>query len=135
MFNKPVAGPAYRPFFKFLTVKILIVVIAYGIYTLNRGFDVATPILVLLALTVVVLTVSGWYILTGKTTIDQQGIRQDWFSPKVYRWHEIVRARVVKLPGSVRLVLHTGNGPLKAIHGGNSELDQAFKQIADFYKR
>ena len=135
IFDKPVAGPAYRPFFKFFTVNILTGVITYGIYTLNRGFAVSGPVLFLLALAAAVLAVSGWYILTGKTTIDQQGIRQDWYSPKFYRWSEIMRARVVRLPGSVRLVLHTATGPLKAIHSGNSELDLAFKRIAEFYKK
>lgn len=135
MFVTPVRGPAYRPFFRYFTFCVLLQLFAYGLYALNKAGEVATPIVGLLAMAALVVMVSGWYILTGKTTIDQQGIRQDWFSPKVYRWPEIIRARVVKLPGSVRLVLHTGNGPFKAIHSGNAELDQAFRRIADYYRQ
>ncbi len=135
MFSEPVCGPAYRPFFRYFTLCVLSQLAAYGVYALNKAGEVSTPILGLMALAALVVIVSGWYIFTGKTTINQQGIRQDWYSSKVYLWPEIMRARVVKLPGSVRLVLHTGNGPLKAIHSGNADLDQAFRRIADYYRQ
>lgn len=136
MFSVAVTGPAYRPLFRYFTVSTLISLAAYGAYAFGRrSTDVAQPIVLLLALAAAVVLVSGWYILTGKTTIDSKGLRQDWLFPKVYAWHEIGRARVVKMPGSVRLVLYTGNGPLKAIHSGNAELDRAFARIADYYRQ
>ena len=134
MFSTPVSGPAYRPFFRYFTFSTLSTLATYGVIVFIRRGDVATPIWLMMAAAAFIVLLSGWYILTGRTTVDSTGVRQDWMFEKSYRWHEIARARVVRMPGSVRLVFSTGAGPLKAIHSGSRELDQAFAKIADFYR-
>lgn len=132
-FEQPVSGPAYRPFTRLLTIKLIVGLLLYGAWVLWRHDDVALPVLTLMGLAFVIVVASGWFIITGKTTIDRQGIRQQALFPKDYRWHEISRARFVRLPLSARLVLVTGHGPMKAIYGGNAALDRAFEEIARFY--
>ncbi|MFT4103479.1 MAG: hypothetical protein QM674_21120 [Burkholderiaceae bacterium] len=131
-FEQPVSGPAYRPFTRLLTAKLIVGLLLYGGWVLWRH-DVATPVLVLIGSAFVVVVASGWFIVTGKTTIDRQGIRQDGLFPRRYSWHEISRARFVRWPLSARLMLVTGQGPIKAVHSGNATLDRAFQDIARFY--
>lgn len=132
-FDQPVSGPAYRPFTKLVTINVVIGLFAYGTYVLSRRDDIAVALWWLVAMAALVVLVSGWYIVTGKTTIDAKGIRQDWMFTKSYRWHEISRARFIRLPFSGRLMLVTGQGPIKAVHSGNATLDRAFRDIAAFY--
>ena len=101
----------------------------------GRRPDVAWPVLMLMAAGGAVLFSSTWYILTGKTTIDAKGIRQDWLFSKEFSWHEISRAGLVRMPLIPRLVLATQRGPLKAVHGGSPALLAAFREIDAFYRR
>ena len=73
--------------------------------------------------------------MTGKTTIDGRGIRQDWLTPKEFSWHEISQVRLVRMPLVPRLVVMTGRGPFKAVHGGNKTLVDAFREVESFYRR
>lgn len=133
-FEQAVIGPAYRPGTRLVTIHLVIGLVAYGAWVLaRRDGAVATPILWLMGLALLVVLSSAWFILTGKTTVDRTGIRQDWIFPKAYRWHEISRARFIKLPFSARLMLVTGHGPIRAVHSGNAALDDAFREIARFY--
>ena len=132
-FKQPVTGPAYRTSARLFAIGTVIGLVAAGVKVLGHGGQVPWPILMLLALANGVVLVSAWYIVTGKTTIDEKGIRQDWMGVKDYRWHDIARASFVRMPFTARLVLTTGYGPFKAIHSGSPALDAAFRQIAGFY--
>jgi hypothetical protein len=132
-FATPVVGPAYRPFARMTTLTTVVGLAAYGARVLSARPDVAWPVLVLMAAAGAVLLVSAWYILTGKTTVDARGIRQDWMFPKRFGWHEIARVRFVRMPVVPRLVVMTGRGPFKAIQSGCRELDQAFEEIVRLY--
>ena len=132
-FEQPVSGPAYRLFTRLLTIKLIVGLLLYGGWVLWRRDDVAPAVLALMGLPFVVVMSSGWFIVIGKTTIDRQGIRQDGLFPKHYRWHEISRARFVRMPLSARLMLVTGHGPIKAVYSGDATLDRAFEDIARFY--
>lgn len=134
LFPVPLTGRSYRPMFRYFTLSTVMSLATYGTWVLSRRSDVAPTILLLLAVAAVVVLAHGWYILTGRTTVDSHGVHQDWPFRKSYRWGEIMRARVVRLPGSVRLVISTGSGPMKAIHSGCRELDAAFERIAAFYR-
>lgn len=134
LFPEPVSGRAYRPMFRYFTLSTLTSLAAYGVWVLSRRSDVAPSILWLLAAAGVVVLAHGWFILTGRTTVDAKGVRQDWLFRKSYGWAEIARARVVRMPGSVRLVFATGPGPLKAVHSGSRQLDEAFERIAQYYR-
>jgi hypothetical protein len=81
------------------------------------------------------LVVSAWFILTGHTTIDAQGIRQDWVFRKQFDWHQIAAARLVRLPLQPRLLLSTGRGPIRAIHGGDPAVIEAFRRIDAYYRQ
>ena len=75
-----------------------------------------------------------WHIANGQTRIDANGIHQDgmiW--GKHYTWHELQRARFLKLPMATRLVINTGRPPFKAIYAGTPELESAFRKVADAY--
>jgi hypothetical protein len=133
-FATPVIGPAYRKYTKFFTVSMVLSIFAYGIHVFTtRKEAVASPIMWLMLGACVVLAVTTWYIVTAKTTIDSKGIRQDWFFKKEFSWHEIGRVKFIRLPFSSRLVILAASGPFKAVNSGSKELDQAFKQLENFY--
>jgi len=134
-FAVPVIGPAYTPWARWTTAGTVVSLLAYGAQVMATRPDVAWPVLMLMAAAAVVLLASTWYILTGKTTIDSRGIRQDWIFPKDYAWHEITRARLVRMPLMPRLVLMTPRGPFKAVHGGNKALLTAFADIDASFRR
>jgi hypothetical protein len=134
MFAQPVSGPAYRTSAKWMIGSTVLSLFTYGAQVLAARDDVPWQMLVLLAASAGVVLLSTWYMLTGRTTIDAEGIRQDWIFAKAWRWHEIVHAKHLRLPFTSRLVISTGTGPLKAIHGGCRELDDAFRTIAAAYR-
>ena len=134
-FATPVTGPAYTLWARWTTASTVLGLLVYGAQVMATRPDVAWPVLMLMAAAAVVLLASTWYILTGKTTIDSRGIRQDWIFPKDYAWHEITRARLVRMPLMPRLVLMTPRGPFKAVHGGSRALLAAFADIDASFRR
>lgn len=131
-FAQPVSGPAYRASAKWMVGSTILSLCAYGAKTVAEHDFGWNGWLVLAGGTAAVL-VTGWSVLTGKTTIDARGIRQDGVPRKEFGWHEIVRVRRIRMPFTCRLLISTGKGPLKAIHAGNSELDHAFTDIEAIY--
>ncbi len=129
----PVRGRAYRASARWFVGSTLIGVIGYGAEIAVRRPDVAWPVIALIIAGGAVMLVTAWYMLTGYTTIDARGLRQDWFSDKRFAWHEIARVRHLKMPFTSRLLVSTGRGPVRAIHGGTRELDDAFREIAAYY--
>ncbi|MCX7273071.1 MAG: hypothetical protein NTV19_07750 [Burkholderiales bacterium] len=113
-FAEPVSGPAYTPWARMTTITSVAGLMLYGFNVLSRHADIAWPILMLMATGGAVLLTSTWYILTGKTTIDARGIRQDWFTPKDYSWHEISRVRFVRMP----MVSAGGDDSARPLQGG-----------------
>ena len=134
-FAQAVSGPSYTLWARATTASTVASLLLYGGQVLLKRPDVAWPVLMLMAAGGGVLLMSTWYILTGKTTIDGRGIRQDWLTPKEFAWHEISRVRLVRMPLVPRLVVMTGRGPFKAVHGGNKTLVDAFREVESFYRR
>ncbi len=133
-FRTPVTGPAYRWSAKVTSVLTVLSLVVYGIKTSEHMVGMAWSMWVLLAAAFGGVVVTTWYILTGHTTVDAQGVHQDWMASKSYRWDQIKRARHVRLPFTSRLMLSTGFGPAKAIQSGTPELDAAFREIAAYYR-
>ena len=133
-FATPVSGPSFR-----LVAKATVVVTVAGFVILaatsaDQWSEIRWPMAILLLTVFVGMVVTGWYILTGRTTIDSRGIHQDWMAPKSYTWEQIVRARRIRLLVTSRLMISVGSGPVKAIHGGSPELDAAFAEITAYYR-
>lgn len=132
-FAQPVSGPAYRRSVRGFTVSAVLFLAGYALKVLSAAQPVAAPILWLMVGAAGVVLVNAWYIVTGRTTVDAHGVRQQWMFEKSYRWSEIMRARRVRMPFSSRLALVTGRGPVRAIHGGSSELDRAFDEVTRIF--
>ena len=133
-FRTPVTGPAYRWSAKVTSVLTVLSLVVYGIKTAEHMVGMAWGMGGLLAAAFGGVGGTTWYILTGHTTVDAQGVHQDWMASKSYRWDQIKRARHVRLPFTSRLMLSTGFGPAKAIQSGTPELDAAFREIAAYYR-
>jgi hypothetical protein len=118
---------------RLFTLGAVIFIVGYAARVFGTRPDVGTPILVLLAAAGAIVLVNAWYIVTGRTTVDHRGVRQQWMFPKDHPWTEIARARRVKLPFTVRLLVVTGRGPVRAIHAGDPALDRAFDDITRLY--
>lgn len=133
-FATPVTGPSYRWSAKALAAVVLAWLAAYGARTVaTGGFGLSGWLVVLAGMTAVVVT--GWSVFAGRTTIDAQGIHQSGLPRRALRWHEIARARRLRMPLTTRLVVSTGTGPLRAIHAGNRALEDAFGEIDTWYNR
>ncbi len=133
-FATPVSGPSFRLAAKATVVVAVVAIPVLAARTADQLNDIRWPMAILLATVFLGMVVTGWYILTGRTTIDSQGIHQDWMATKHYTWDEIVRARRIRLLVTSRLMISTGRGPAKAIHGGSAGLDAAFAEIAAYYR-
>jgi hypothetical protein len=134
-FAQPVRGPSYRPAAKWMVVSTLVTLAAYGAQVMSRVGSPSWTILVLIGAGAFVLLSTTWYILNGNTTIDADGVRQDWLFEKNYPWSQVMHARRLRVPFTSRLLVRMGAGPIKAIHSGNAELDAAFTDITAIYAR
>lgn len=136
MFVEPVSGPSYKKGTKLMVISTVSSVLTYGLKVALTAPDVAWPVAVLVLGAVVVMLSSAWFMLTGRTTIDRHGVRQDWLFEKRMAWHEIARAKHVNWPYlSSRLVVSRGLGPVKAFHSGSEAVDAAFARIDAYYRR
>lgn len=133
-FAHPVSGHAYRPVTRLLTIVIALATLGYGLSVgLTRG-HLEGPLAFMLVTAGLIMAVAAWYIVTGQTTIDANGVRQDWIMAKSYGWGEIRSARLVKLPLATRLMLNTGRPPFKVIQAGTPEIEAAFREIVAYYR-
>ena len=133
-FATPVTGPSYRIAAKATVLATIVGILVIAARTADQLTAMTWPMMVLLVTVFLGMVVTGWYMLTGRTTIDADGIHQDWMAPKHYGWDQIARARRVRLLVTSRLLISTGNGPMKSIHGGTPELDEAFAEIVAYYR-
>lgn len=83
----------------------------------------------------VALLVIAYYMWSGKTTIDTQGIRQSWIMRREITWDEINTAKFIPLLGSKRLICFPRRGRPIVFQGASSELQQAFAHISLVYQK
>jgi len=133
-FHTPVTGPAYRIPAKVFVVLALLFMLVFATRNLDQMASLPWSMWILLAAAFGGVAVTSWYVVTGRTTVDSRGVRQQWMVEKSYRWDQIRRVRHVRLPLSSRLLISVGFGPSKAVHSGSAELDAAFKEIAAYYR-
>lgn len=132
-FASPVSGPSYRLPARLVAVAMTTLVAVYGAGALSKIGEFELAIVAVMVSAAVFMGVNGWYLLRGRTTIDAEGIRQDWVTPKAYPWTQILGARVVRTPFTTRLVMLTQRGPIRAVQGGSPELVRAFEAIVAHY--
>ncbi len=135
LFEQPVRGRAYTAWARWSTASTVVALFAWGVALVDQQPQHQGAVLALLAAGGGLLVVSAWFILTGHTTIDAQGIRQDWIFRKQFDWHQIAAARLVRLPLQPRLLLSTGRGPIRAIHGGDAAVIEAFRRVDAYYRQ
>ena len=135
LFPQPVRGRAYTAWARWSTASTVLGLFVWGALLIAQQPQHQLQVLALLLAGGGLLVVSAWFILTGHTTIDAQGIRQDWVFRKQFEWHQIAGARLVRLPLQPRLLLSTGRGPIRAIHGGDPAVIEAFRRIDAYYRQ
>lgn len=133
LFPNPIIGYSYGIFLRVFAAALVALSIGFALVSYSQGVEVTSPPGALIGAVAIGMAASGWYIVMGKTTVDDKGIRQEWIMPKEYRWEEIFRARLISLPMNTRLMLNTGRPPFKTVHAGTPELKQAFHEIASLY--
>lgn len=132
-FTSPVTGPSYGWFTKLLAAVITGIVVVFVVAMIVMAEKMNTPMLLLMLGASLAMSATTYYIMTGQTTIDSKGVRQDWITGKSYAWDEIRKVRVLRLPMATRLVINTGKPPFKAVHAGSDELVSAFEEIVRIY--
>lgn len=133
-FATPVRGPSYRVSAKAGAVGAVIMLVAYALRASDQLMQLPSSMLLMMATAFLGVVVTTWFIITGTTTIDAQGVRQHWITEKKYNWTEIKWAKHMRLPFTSRLMISTGSRPLKVIQSGTPELDAAFKEIVAYYR-
>lgn len=135
LFPEPVVGYSYTPAMRIAAALIVLLSVSVALSTWWQGMGPTTPGGMLIFMVAAGMVMSGWYIVMGKTTVDATGINQQWVMPKQYRWEEIYRARLMRLPMNTRLMLTTRRPPFKSVHAGTPELREAFEKISELYAR
>ncbi len=133
-FVEPISGPAYRTHTKLFTLGLVVTIFAFGIRNMtSQTQQISHAFLFVIACALLVIGVTTWYIFTAKTTLNKDGIKQDWFFPKQFTWQQITRVKFIRLPFSSRLLIVCGKGPFKAVDSGCKELDEAFFFLEKYY--
>src|SRR5690606_21438050 len=94
------------------------------------------PVLVLLLVAgATAMAMTCWFLVFGTTTVDADRIRQAGITPRAWRWADVERARLVRMPGATRPKLAPPRRPGRVVHAGTPALEEAFRVIAEMYSR
>lgn len=133
IFADPVSGPSYGWFTKALACGLTAMAAIFSLVLLFSAENVGSPMIMLIGGGALAMAWTTYFIVTGRTTIDSDGVRQDWFTGKAYTWDEIRKVSMFRLPMATRLVINTGKPPFKAVHSGSPEVTAAFERIVQIY--
>lgn len=131
----PVTGLSYKRPAAAIAVVLTLAVFAYGSRLLAADVEMPAVIVLLLIAGAVAMAMTCWFIVFGTTTVDAEGIRQAGITPRSWRWADIERVELVRMPWSTRLMLAPAKGPVRVVHAGTPALDDAFRTIAEMYSR
>lgn len=131
----PVTGLSYKRPAAAIAVVLTLAVFAYGSRLLAADVEMPAVIVLLLIAGAVAMAMTCWFIVFGTTTVDAEGIRQAGITPRSWRWADIERVELVRMPWSTRLMLAPAQGPVRVVHAGTPALDDAFRTIAEMYSR
>jgi hypothetical protein len=81
------------------------------------------------------LILIAWHMWHGVTTIDQNGIRQNWIMKREVHWQDIHFAKFVPLFNSKRLICFTRRGRPVIFQGATQDLQVAFAKISLVLRR
>ena len=131
----PVTGLSYKRPAAAIAVALTLAVFAYGSRLMASDVNLP-PVLVLLIIAgATAMAMCCWFIVFGTTTVDADGIRQAGITPRAWRWADIERVKLVRMPWSTRLMLALNQGPVRVVHAGTPALEEAFRVIAEMYSR
>ncbi len=136
-FESPVTGLAYGRGFRVAATLAVLALLVWGtrmVLVLGIGPGNGDGWIVIGA-TVFALLGTWYFMITSRTTIDTQGIRQSGLVERRTEWSEILHARVRGPAFSRRLVVRGVNGRFRYYFGGTPELLAAFDAIAAAYPR
>jgi len=137
LFDAPVRGPAYGRAFRVFATVTMLALLAYG----GRVVFVLLPeppgreSWIILAAAAFGLIGTWYFMVTARTTIDAQGIRQSGLVERKTDWSEVWQARVRGPAFSRRLAVRNVGGRFRYYYGGTPELLAAFEMIAAAYPR
>lgn len=131
----PVTGLSYKRPAAAIAVALTLGVFAYGSRLMAADVDLPPMLVLLLIAGATAMAMCCWFIVFGTTTVDADGIRQAGITPRAWRWAEIERVKLVRVPWSTRLMLAPTRGPVRVVHAGTPALEEAFRTIAEMYAR
>ena len=131
-----VDGPSYGAGFKVCATLVTLGLAGYGASVAMR-FPLGrygTGVQLLLAGAALMLGVSYYWFLRGRTTIDAQGIRQSAMIDKRVHWRDVRGAKMIGIPYlswlfPPRMVVRTGNA-FVTFNGGSAALLVEFARIS-----
>src|SRR5690606_28845041 len=130
-----VSGLSYKRPAAAIAVALTLGVFAYGRRLMASDVNLPPVLVPLLVSGGTAMAMTCWLIVCGTTTVDADGIRQAGITPRAWRWADIERVRLVRMPWSTRLMLAPTSGPVRVVHAGTPALEEAFRVIAEMYSR
>lgn len=134
--EKPVTGPAYSSWFKFLATAVTLALAMYGADIVLRfplaQYSVWVKLLLLFG--ALMLAVSYYWFLRSTVTIDERGITQTWLYNKEVEWRDVRSAKMIGVPYLAavfppRLVVRTGIA-FTTFNGGSRAVLIEFARIS-----
>lgn len=132
----PLTGRSWPKHIAILAWVIIAIIGArLGFIATSYGDQVATTLIASVILAYCGMIVVAYFMLVGRTTINEKGIRQDWILKREISWDELKFAKFVPLFFSKRLICFTKKGRPIVFQGASTDLQIAFAHISLVYKR
>ena len=123
----PITGPAWPRWVKLVALLVLSLVV------MQAGLTVQKAGLFLL-IVFIGLSFITYFMQHSVTTIDENGIRQSWFTKRQVGFHEMSFAKFVPMLASKRLIVFVKKGRPIVFQAGSQDLQVAFAKISLQFK-
>lgn len=132
----PITGPAWPRWVKLVALLVLsLVVMQAGLTVQKAGLASLSNTGGLFLLIVFIgLSFITYFMQHSVTTIDENGIRQSWFTKRQVGFHEMSFAKFVPMLASKRLIVFVKKGRPIVFQAGSQDLQVAFAKISLQFK-
>lgn len=132
----PISGQAWPKWVKWVALAVMsLVLMQAGITVQKTGVEALMNIGGLFLLMVFIgLAFITYFMQHSVTTIDEEGIRQSWYSKREVKFSEMSFAKFVPMLASKRLIVFVKKGRPIVFQAGTKDLQMAFAKISLQFK-
>ena len=132
----PISGQAWPKWVKYVALLVMsLVLMQAGITVQKAGFEALNNAGGLFLLMVFIgLAFITYFMQHSVTTIDDEGIRQSWYTKRHVKFSEMSFAKFVPMLASKRLIVFVKKGRPVVFQAGTQDLQLAFAKISLQFK-